>query len=126
MARVTHATLQDVKDELARGGIVEALIESPTHDWHYSGYCDGPSEIVVISPHVETCRIIIHECLHRKFKAWREARVERETTRIISLMSNGDVAALYSSYCKKRHRRKRVRVLGLAKDGSVILPGDAA
>lgn len=126
MARVIHATLQDVRDELARGGIIEAPIESPKHDWHYSGYCDGPSEIVVINPRVETVRIVIHECLHRKFKAWTEARVERETTRMLSLMSNKDVAAVFAAYCKKRHRRKSVRVLGLAKDGSVILPNDAA
>jgi hypothetical protein len=125
MARVIHATLQDVRDELARGGIIEAPIESPKHDWHYSGYCDGPSELVVVNPSVETVKVLIHECLHRKFKRWTERRVERETSHVLSRMSNRDVADLFASYCRTRHRRKVIRVLGLAKDGSVILPGDA-
>ena len=109
MPRATHATLADVQDELARGGIVEAPISAP--GMHVSGFCDGETEIVCINPLPELADTIIHECLHRRWPRWGEKRVRAETRRVMTTMTDDDVARLVRRYRRLRHKRRAVRVL---------------
>ncbi len=109
MARVTHATLADVQEELARDGIIEAPISSPGE--HVSGYCDLETELVCINPLPELALAIAHEMTHRRWPRWGEKRVDRESRRVLSTMNDHDVAALVAAYRKRRHKQRRVRVL---------------
>ena len=109
MARVIHATLADVQEELARGGIIEAPISSPGE--HVSGYVDRATEMCCINPLPELALVVCHEMLHRKFVRWGERRVDVESRRVLSTMNDHDVSALVASYRKRRHKRRRVRVL---------------
>ena len=109
MARVTHATLSDVHDELARGGIIEAPISSPGE--HVSGYCDRATELICGNPLPELALIVCHEMLHRKFVHWGEARVDWESRNVLAHMTDEDVSSLCTAYRRRRHKRRRVRVL---------------
>jgi hypothetical protein len=112
MARAQHVTLDDVREELARGGIVEAPISAPGE--HVAGYCDRESGIVCINPAPELADSIIHELTHRRWPRWGEARVKAETRRLLSHMSDEDVSSLVTAYRRRRHKRRRVRVLTAA------------
>lgn len=109
MARVTHATLADVREELARGGIIEAPIRAEGQ--HVSGYCDLETEMVCINPLPELALAVAHEMVHRRWPRWGEKRVDRESRRVLSMMNDHDVSALCASYRKRRHKLRRVRVL---------------
>ena len=109
MARVTHATLQDVRDELARGGIIEAPISSKGE--HVSGYCDLETELVCINPLPELALAVAHEMVHRRWPRWGEQRVDRESRCVLAHMNDHDVAALCAAYRRRRHKLRRVRVL---------------
>lgn len=109
MARIIHATLADVREELARGGIIEAPIRAEGQ--HVSGYCDLETEMVCINPLPELALAVAHEMVHRRWPRWGEKRVEVESRRVLSMMNDQDVASLVAAYRRRRHKRRRVRVL---------------
>jgi hypothetical protein len=109
MARVTHATLQDIREELSRGGVIEAPISSEGE--HVSGYCDLETELVCINPLPELALAVCHEMTHRHWPRWGEKRVDRESRRVLSSMNDRDVASLVASYRRTRRKRRAVRVL---------------
>jgi len=109
MARVVHATLDDVLAELARGGIIEAPISAPK--MHVSGYCDRETKTVCVNPLPGLADTIIHELVHRRWPRWGEKRVYAETRRVMTTMSDDDVSRLVRRYRRLRHKRRAVRVI---------------
>lgn len=105
-------TLDELRDELGRGGIVEAEIRNPGS--HISGYCDHDTQIVVVNPKPELTDTILHELMHRRWPRWGEARVRGETRRLLSTMTDADVAAFVRAYRRRAHRLRRPVALGSA------------
>jgi hypothetical protein len=103
---MSHPTLGEIRDELARGGILEARIEA--EGFHVSGLCDLDTGIITVNPLPELALCCIHELTHRLHPRWGEKRVDRESRWVLSHMTDGDVSALVSAY---RKRRRKVRLV---------------
>ena len=101
---MTHPTLDEIKTELARGGIVEAPISAD--GLHVAGCCDLVTGIVAVNPLPELADTIIHELTHRMHPRWGEKRVERETKWLMRRMGDADVAAVVRLYRRKAHKRR--------------------
>lgn len=102
---MTHATWPELVAEFRKGKILEAFLVEPGH--HVHGICDFDSGAVVVNPQPHTVAVLLHELIHRRHPRWGEARVERETQRLVASMSDADVARWYLAYQKARRRFKR-------------------
>ena len=106
---MTHATLEELADEFRKGKIVEALLIEP--GYHIHGLCDYDTGHVLVNPQPHTVAVLLHELIHRRHPRWGEARVERETSRLIGRMSDAEVALWYRAYQKAAKKFTRpVRV----------------
>lgn len=106
---MTHVTLAELAAEFRKGKIVEAMLVEP--HYHVHGLCDFDSGAVVVNPQPHTVAVLLHELIHRRYPRWGEARVERETQRIVGRMSDADVAIWYRDYQRVARKFKRpVRV----------------
>ena len=106
MARVTP-TLDDIRTELARGGVLEGSIDVLTPRVHVSGYCDQATEVAVIDPFVPCCQTVIHEMIHRRHRRLSEARVREETARLMRGLKTEEVKAFCVEYQRVRRRTTR-------------------
>lgn len=104
-----HLTLTELREELARGGIVEAENRDSGH--HISGYCDHDTQVVVVNPRPELADTVLHELAHRRYPRWGETRVKFETLRLLSHMTDADVADLCRAYHRRARRLKRAVLL---------------
>ena len=102
---VRHATLDELRDELSRGGVLEAALR--TKGWHLDGYCDGPNGAIVINPQPHLVRVVLHELLHRRFPRWGETRVEAESRRMLSHMTDADVSTFHRAYRRLARKCRR-------------------
>ena len=102
---MTHATLPELADEFKKGKIVEAFLLEP--GFHIHGIFDPDSGAVVVNPQPHTVATLLHELIHRRHPRWGEARVERETQRLVSGMSDAEIAQWYLDYQKARRKFKR-------------------
>lgn len=100
-----HPTLDDLWAEFRRGRIVEAMLIEP--GYHLHGLCDYDSGAVLVNPQPHTVAVLLHELLHRRFPRWGEARVERETHRIVSRMTDAEIASWYRAYRRTARRLTR-------------------
>ena len=98
--------LAEVAVEFSKGRIYEATLVDPTH--HLEGLCDHQSQAVVINPQVSVVDSLIHELLHRRYPDWSEARVRRETKRLMGRLSSHDVAVWYRRYRRAVKKRRPV------------------
>ncbi len=91
-----HVTLAELAAEFRRGKIVEAVLIEP--QYHVHGLCDFESGAVLINPQPHTVAVLLHELIHRRYPRWGEARVERETQRLVARMSDAEVMTWYRNY----------------------------
>jgi hypothetical protein len=107
-----HPTLTDLRDELRRGGVVEADVHDAREHIHGLCYPDGR---IIVSPKAKTVETLLHELTHRQHPGWGEARVQRETAYVLRRMSDEDVASLYRLYRRMaRKARKPITVIRVA------------
>jgi hypothetical protein len=105
MARL-HPTLDDIKAELARGGVQERPIVGGGE--HVAGFCDHDSQYIVLhSKHPEVIDTLCHELIHRRWPRWGEARVQAETTYIMQHLTDADIADLHRAYHRCAHKVRR-------------------
>jgi hypothetical protein len=105
MARV-RPSLDDIKAELARGGVQERPIVGGAE--HVAGFCDHDSQYIVLhAKHPEVIDTLIHELIHRRHPRMGEKRVIAETRHLMRQLTDTDVAALYRTYqrCAQKVRR---------------------
>ena len=102
---VTHATIEDVRAEFDRGNVSEADLRDPA--FHLDGYCDYGTQKVYVNPKPSVVLTLLHELIHRRWPAWSERRVVRESERLLSNMSHAEVRAWYSRYQRVVRRHKR-------------------
>lgn len=98
--------LAEVAAELAKGRIYEATLIDPTH--HLEGLCDHDTQAVVINPKVSVVDSLLHELVHRRWPAWSEARVRRETRSLMGQLSSHDVDVWYRRYKRAVKKRRPV------------------
>jgi hypothetical protein len=98
--------LNEVAAELAKGRIYEATLIDPTH--HLEGLCNHETQVVVIDPKVSVIDSLIHELVHRRWPAWSEARVRRETRALMGQLSTADVEVWYRRYRRAVKKRRPV------------------
>lgn len=100
-----HVSLSELAAEFRKGKILEAFLVEPSY--HVHGLCDFDSGAVVVNPQPHTVSVLLHELIHRRHPRWGEARVERETQRLFSSMTDAEVAQWYLDYQKARRKFKR-------------------
>jgi hypothetical protein len=101
-----HPSIEDIKAELARGGVQERPIIGGLD--HVAGFCDHDSQYIVLhSKHPEVIDTLLHELTHRRWPRWGEKRVRAETRHLMRQLTDADIAALYRAYqrCAQKVRR---------------------
>lgn len=91
--------------ELGAGRITEAYIVDP--GYFTEGLTEGPD--ITINPVHATVDVVIHECLHRLYPRWSEARVRAQTAKVRHAMSDADVLTFHEEYQRRVKKRKRAR-----------------
>jgi hypothetical protein len=97
----------ELEAEFKRGNIAEADLRDPA--FHLDGFCDHGTKRVYVNPRPAVIETLIHELTHRRWPAWSERRVLRESRRVLAKMSDAEVADWYRKYQRavKRHRRPK-------------------
>jgi hypothetical protein len=107
MSTAGRALLMRVCAELGAGNITEAYIRSEGE------YCEGltePDGAITINPTHAVVDAVIHECLHRMFWRWSEAKVRAKTRTLRKLMTDDETVAFYKEYQRRRRKtQKRVK-----------------
>lgn len=104
---MSRATLQDVRDEFARGAITEADLRHETI--FLDGYCDYGSKRVYVDPRPAVVETLIHELIHRRWPRWGEKRVHDEARRLLRLMTDAERAQWYRQYQEIKRTRKSIK-----------------
>jgi hypothetical protein len=105
---VTPAELLDeLSAEMRRGNVSEAELLDPFY--HLDGFCDYGTRRVYVNPRPSVVETLLHELTHRRWPAWSERRVYRESRRVLATMSHADVAKWYRAYqaAVRRHKRPK-------------------
>lgn len=98
--------LDDLLDELQRGKVYECSLRDP--HFRLDGLQAG--DAIYIDPRPAILETLCHELLHRRKPRWGERRVTRESRRLLSKMSDADVALWWARYQKIRKRGRPVEV----------------
>ena len=98
--------LDDLYDELQRGRIFECSLRDPS--FRLDGLQHG--EDIYIDPRPAILETLMHELLHRRKPRWSERRVLRDSRRILSKMSDEDVAVWWRRYQKAKRKGKPIDV----------------
>jgi hypothetical protein len=101
---VTPAELLDeLHREFRKGGINEVAIHSRTEVVY--GFQHGSQ--VYINPRPAVVETLLHELTHRRYPRWGEARVRKESARLLASLSDADVGRWYRRYQRaaRKHRR---------------------
>lgn len=99
--------LKELRHECAIGRITEASLIAPEE--HLDGLTDGTR--VYVDPRPAIVETLLHELLHRRFRAWSERRVDRQAKALLSGLSTrqlNDWYRRYKSVAKRAGRAKRV------------------
>ena len=97
-------TLAELWSELDRGRIIEATIRAS--DAHVDGLCIFPDAIYV-NPAPAIVLTLLHELMHRRYPAWSERRVDRESRRMMGHLTHADLQRWYRAYQRAMRTRKR-------------------
>jgi hypothetical protein len=106
---MTRPTLDDMRDELEKGRILESDLRSKSH--HIAGYCDFIAGQVHVNPRPMIVEALLHELIHRRHPKWSEKTVDREAKALLSKMTEDQVATFYRRYqllARKRRAPKSV------------------
>lgn len=98
--------LDDLYDELQRGKVYECTLRDPS--WRLDGLQHG--EAIYIDPRPAILETLVHELLHRRKPRWSERRVTREARRILSKMSEPEIATWFRRYQKIKVKGRPVDV----------------
>lgn len=106
MAGCRVTDLDDLWDELQRGRVYECSLRDPK--WHLDGLREGDS--VFIDPRPSILEAVLHELLHRRKPRWGERRVTSEARRLLSKMTDAQMATWWKAYqrVKRKGRPKEV------------------
>jgi hypothetical protein len=95
--------LAELHAEFRKGGINEAAIHSPKNVIY--GFQLGSQ--VYVNPRPATVETLLHELLHRRYPRWGEARVRKESARLLACMSDADVGVWFRRYQRAARKHKR-------------------
>jgi hypothetical protein len=98
--------LEDLLDEMARGRIYECSLRDP--QFRLDGLQSG--EAIYIDPRPAILETLIHELTHRLKPRWSERRVTQESRRVLSKMSDEDIARWWTRYRKIVKKARPVEV----------------
>ena len=98
--------LDDLYDELQRGQIYECVLRDPS--WRLDGLQHG--EAIYIDPRPAILETLVHELLHRRKPRWSERRVTMEARRILSKMSEPEIAQWWKRYNTIKRKGRPVDV----------------
>lgn len=98
--------LDDLYDELRRRKVWECPLRDP--HWHLDGLCDG--DHIYIDPRPAILESVLHELLHRRKPRWGERRVISEARRLLSKMSDQDLACWWRRYQRVKRKGRPVEV----------------
>ena len=102
------ALLLAVADEFRKGRITEMHLDEGDDKAVWEGVCERNGHIY-IDPLPATLDVAVHECLHRRFPRWGEARVSKTAERLVFGMSPADRRKMFALYSRVVKRRKGVR-----------------
>ena len=91
---------------MQRGRIFECTLRDP--HWRLDGLQHG--ENIYIDPRPAILETLCHELLHRRKPRWSERRVRDESRRILSKMSEQEIASWYRRYLKIRRKGRPIDV----------------
>lgn len=94
--------LDEMWEELQRGNVFECSLRNA--HFHVEGLQDG--ERVYVDPRPAILETLLHELLHRRFRAWGERRVLREAKLLVLSMDDATKARWWRGY---RRVMKKVR-----------------
>jgi hypothetical protein len=104
-----HATIEEVRDEFARGNITETELRHETQI--LDGLCEYNSQRVFVNPMTAIVETLVHELIHRRWPRWGERRVHAEARRLVCRMTDAERAKWYRDYqAQKRPRKTPKRV----------------
>lgn len=95
-----------MRDEIDRGRIFECSLRDPK--WRLDGLQDG--ENIYIDPRPAIIETLCHELLHRMRPRWSERRVTQESRRLLSRMSEQDLAAWWRRYQRIKRKGRPVEL----------------
>jgi hypothetical protein len=98
--------LAELAVELQNGKVVEARLRA--NGEHLDGLCDYGSNLIYIDPRPAIVATLLHELIHRRWRAWGEKRVLQEERRLLAHMTPEDVSRWYRMY--ERAKRTRLSV----------------
>ena len=92
-----------LREELHRGNVHEADLRDKR--FHLDGLCDGDK--VYVNPAPGVVEALLHELCHRRHPRWSEARVLKESRRLLSYLSEREIRAWYRKFQVLAIRKKR-------------------
>ena len=98
--------LEDLYEELQRGRIFECSLRDPK--FRLDGLQHG--DAIYIDPRPAILETLCHELLHRRKPRWSERRVTQESRRILSKMSDADIAVWWTRYQRIKRKGRPVDV----------------
>lgn len=98
--------LDDLHDELLRGRVFECSLRDPK--FRLDGLQHG--DAIYIDPRPAILETLVHELLHRRKPRWAERRVNREARRILSKMTEEEIALWYRRYNAIKRKGRPVDV----------------
>lgn len=104
--------LEDLYDELLRGRIFECSLRDPS--FRLDGLQHG--DAIYIDPRPAIIETLFHELTHRRRPRWSERRVTKESQRILSKMSDDDLATWWRRYQKAKRKGRPVDHFDDAED----------
>jgi hypothetical protein len=102
--RPPEQMLAELLDTLSVTRLYETRLVSAAE--HVHGLCDYGTGAVHIDQRPGVVEVLIHELLHARYPSWSERRVDREAVRLLSSMSEADVARWWRVYLRLRRKRK--------------------
>lgn len=98
--------LDDLWDEMNRGRIFECSLRDP--NFRLDGLQHG--EAIYIDPRPAILETLIHELTHRRKPRWSERRVTQESRKLLSKMSDQDLARWWRRYNAVKRKGRPVEV----------------
>ena len=99
-------TLADLEDEMAKGRIWACSLRDPK--WHLDGLQSGQD--VMIDERPAVVETLLHELLHRRYRAMSERSVTRTARRLLAGMDDREKSKWWRAYQRMKRTRRPVDV----------------